>query len=120
MAGRTSGLRSGEKKDGRGAILRIDGLMRQGSLGVKFGQQVAERLVRRSLVERNGVFVERSDEPVSRKHRGAFHNGCGTDSVHSYLGSQGNCQFANEMIYCGFAYVISFAASLRNDGIGRA
>ena len=81
MAGRTTGLWSGEKEDGRGTILRIDRLMRQGPLGIKLGQQHTECLVRCSLVERNGVFVERSDDSVSRKHRRAFHNGRGADSV---------------------------------------
>jgi len=77
----------------------------------KIRQAVAERLVRRSLVERNGVFVERSDEPVSRNIVEPFTTVAGLIPFTRILGAR-KLPIRERDDLLRLAYVISFAASL--------
>src|SRR5882762_860238 len=117
MTGRTSGLWSSKKQDGRGAILGINRLMGQSALRIEIRQEASEILVRGNRIEWNRIFVERRYYPIPRKHRRAFNNSRRADSIHPNFWSERNREFTNQVVYRRLAYVVGLAAAFRHHGI---
>ena len=117
VSGGASCLRAGEEQNGARAIDRIDRLMRQGALCVKFRKQVAEIIIAGCGVEANIVLVQRRDDALARKHCRSADDSCGANPVDAHQRRKRNGKLANQVADGGLADVIRFAAPLRDDRI---
>ena len=94
--------------------------MRDGALGVEFGQLRPQRLGRFLLAERNLVLLQRDDHPVARKHRRAGDDRRRRDAVHPHERTEADRHLPDQMIDGGLADIVGLAARLRHHGVRRA
>ena len=120
MTGGAARQRPCEEQDGLGAVLGIDGLMRERARGVEVRQHVAEIVVRAGIVEGEVVLLQRGDDAIAREHRGALDDRGGADAVDADLRRQADGELADEMAERGLADVVGLAAALGDDGVGGA
>ena len=120
MTGGAARQRAGKEHDGLGAVLGVDGLMRERAGGIEARQFVAEFVVGTGLVEGQVVLLQRGDDAIARKHRGTFDDGGGTDAVDADLWREADGELADEMAERGLADVVGLGAALGHDGVGGA
>src|SRR5437870_311518 len=112
MTGRLRQSRRNQQEDCFGLVLWFDRRLRQRSFRIKGCKLLAQRISRFVFTERYFIFRQRSDHPITWKHRASLHHRSRRYRIHSHERRHLYSQFAHEMIRSGFTGVVCQASLL--------
>src|SRR5579862_5498215 len=93
--------------------------MRQRTFCIELCKDATELFIRSGNIKRESVFFQRSNHAITRKHRRSSYYGCRADPIYTNRWCKGDGEFAHEVVYRSFAYVVSLATAFGDNSIGR-